>query len=1091
MRKNQFLLSAFAILICVLFAVAAPAQTISTVAGGGPPNGLVATTVPIGLPWGVVRDAAGNTYISDNLSNRIFKVDTSGKLSVVAGSTVNNYSGDKGPAVDATLSSPEGIALDTANGALYIADTGNSVIRVVNTGTVTISAAGVSVAAGNIATVAGTGVVCSVSTALCGDTSLATSAQLNAPGGVAVDGFGNIFIADTSDNRIRKVATTGIITTFAGTGTAGYTGSGAATSANLATPGGVYVDSSENLFIADSGNNVIEEVTGTTLTTVVGTTVPCTPTTDQCGDTGFATSARLTAPGGVYVDSSGNLFIADTGDHRIRKVAGGKISTIAGNGVECTPSTIPCGDGGINPTSAELNFPTGVFEDSSSGDVFIADQDDSVVREVAAGAISAIAGIDFNHAYYGDPGSATDAELQRPFGVALDSAGDLFIADAGNSVIREVDAKTGEISKVVGTGEPCQANPCGDGGPAGSAQLFAPTSVFVDGSGNIFIADSKNNVVRAANTSSSTLKIYFDAADEIDINAGDIATVVGNINLPPCSGSASACGDAGPARGTTSGATLNNPSGVFLDNKGNIYVADTGDNVIRVANTQSSTITIAGVPISAGDIATVAGDYTMCAPSTATCGDGAGASKAQLNHPSAVFVDASGTIYIVDGGTPAGGDNRIRAVNPQASGSIKVAGVTINAGDIATVAGTGTAGYSGDSGPATSAEFNNPGAIFVDSAGEIFISDGGNSVVRRVNSVGNTQTVVGNGTFGSQGDGGPAVVAQLAHPLGLAGDTSGNLSIADLVAWRVRRVSDLVATSVTLSPTSLAFSSQSTGTSSSPKGVTITNTGTSALTVSSVAISGTNAGDYKETNNCTSVAAASSCTVNVTFTPTAAGTRTATITITDNAGGVSNSTQTVALTGTGTAGTASFTLSPPGTLAPPSVSPGAGASATITVTSVNGFNSAVALTCSVTSTSSLTPLPGCSFSSASVTPAANSTANSTLNVTTTAATATLTRPAMQRRSNTFYAMWLLLPAMLLGTVGVIPPKRRSRILTCLLLVLAIAGSGFLVACGGSSNNGGGGGGGGSTGTPAGSYVVTVTATSGSITQTETLSLTVN
>jgi trimeric autotransporter adhesin len=1084
MRNNRLSVSAFVVLACVLFAVAAGGQTISTIAGGGPPNGLSATMVPIGLPWAVVQDSSGNTYISDNLSNRIFKVDTSGNLSVVAGNSVNNYSGDGGSAVAASLSNPEGMALDTTNGALYIADSGNNVIRVVNTGTATISVAGVSVSAGDIATVAGTGSVCTVSTATCGDAGLAKSAQMNAPGGVALDSSGNIFIADTSDNRIREVSLSGIITTVAGTGTAGYTGSGTATAAKLAAPGGVYVDSSGNLYIADSGNNVIEEVTGTTLSTVVGTTAVCTPATGTCGDGGLATGAQLTSPAGVYV-VSGNIYIADTGDYRIREVTGGNISTIAGNGVQCTPSSAPCSDGGP-AGSAELNSPTGVFE--NSGNVFIADQGDSVVREIATSQISRIAGIYFNHAWYGDTGPATSAELQRPFGLASDSASDLFIADAGNSVIREIDAKTGDISTVAGDGTPCSSNPsatCGDQGSPTQASLWAPTGVFVDNSGNIYIADSKDDAIRVVNTSTtSTLTFFATTANKLIVQPGTIATVAGEFVACP----AAPCGDAGSA----TLATLNTPSGVFLDKTGNIYIADTGDNVIRVVNTQSSSITIAGVSIPAGDIAAVAGNYTACATTTATCGDGAGASKAQLNHPSAVFVDASGTIYIVDGGTPAGGDNRIRAVNPQASGSITVAGVSINAGDIATIAGTGTAGYSGDSHAATLAELNNPGGIFVDASGNIFISDGGNSVIRSVSTAGNIQTVVGsiNSGFGFSGDGGLAVDAKLAQPYGLAGNTSGDLLIADSVAWRVRSVTDLVATSPTAtpSPTSLTFSSQATGTTSSPKTVTISNGGIGqALTVTSVAISGTDAGDYKQTNTCTSVAAGSNCTVMVTFAPTATGTRTATLTVTDNAGGVAGTTQTIALTGTATAGTASFTLPTIGTLTPASVSPGTPASATITVTSVNGFNSAVALTCTVSSTASLTPLPGCSFTAASVTPTANGTATSTLNVTTTGPSAALTRPAILHRSNAFYAIWLFLPAMLLGGTGMATPNRRRKMLTCLLLALAIAGSVFLVACGGSSSSSGGGG---STGTPAGSYTVTVTATSGSTTQNETLPLTV-
>jgi trimeric autotransporter adhesin len=962
--------------LLLVLGVVAQSQTITTIAGGGPAGtGLKGTTTPIGLPWGVVQDSSGNTYISDNLSNRIFKVDTSvpGNLSVLAGNGLTHYSGDGGSATAATFNGPEGIAVDS-NGLVYIADTFNNVIRVVNTSTTTsYDVAGVTIAAGNIATVAGDGTQCASSTGACGDAGLATLAQISSPAGVAVDASGNIFIADTGDNKIREVVTTGIITTVAGTGTAAAPVPGTATNSPLSAPGGVFVDTSGNLYIADTGNNVVEQVTSGNLSVIAGTGTACSPSTAACGDGGTATTALLNAPADVYVQG-GNIYIADTNDFRVREIIAGTISTIAGNGVQCTSSiSSTCGDG--TATSAELNFPTGIFV-SGSG-VWIADQSDSAVRSVASGNISRFAGIYFNRAYYGDGGLAIDAELQRPGAITLDSVGDVFIADAQNNAIRKVST-SGNISTVAGTGSPCKTATCGDGGPVASATLLFPSDVAVDASGNIYIADSQDNVVRVVNTSTADLTFFGGTANELIVHTGDIATVAGTITASACSGTASKCGDGGPA----TLALLNSPSGLFLDGSGNIYIADTGDNVIRFVNTQASgtpTIKVGTVSIAPGDIATVAGDYTACSPSTAACGDGANAAQAHLSSPGSVFLNSAGYIYVTDSG-----DNRIRVVNPNASAAITVTGISISAGDIATVAGNGTSGYSGDGHAANIAELSSPGGVFVDVAGDIFIADFGNSVVREVNGQsGNIQTVAGDGAFGFSGDGGAPLSAELARPTSLRGDSSGDLFVSDTGASRVRKATKLVATAAPPPPPA-----------------------------------------------------------------------------------------------------PSFTLPKSGTLKPASLSAGTSATGTVTVTSVNSFNSAVTLTCSVSP--SPTNAPGCSVQSP-VTPSANGSA-STLTVTTTAATSSSALvPAIKHPSNIFYAT-LLLPAMLFSTAGM-GSSRRKKAISCILLVLAVAGCVFLVACGGGSGSSTPPPG-GSSGTPSGSYTITVTGTSGSINQTETFTLTV-
>lgn len=318
-----------------------------------------------------------------------------------------------------------------------------------------------------ITTVAGNG-----TNGYSGDNGTATNAMLWEPCGVAVDSSDNLFIADFWNNRIRKVATNGIITTVAGNGTNGYSGdNGAATNAMLCRPCGVTVDSSGNLIIADTENNRIRKVaTNGIITTVAGN-----GSQGYFGDNGAATNAMLYYPQSVAVDSSGNIIIADQPNNAIRKVAtNGIITTITGT-----------------------SLPTGVAEDSN-GNLFIADIGDSRVFKLATnGIITTIAG-NGTYGYSGDNGAATNAMLRQPSGVTVDSSGHLFIADTYNNCIRMVMA-TGVITTVAGNGASAGTgggNYSGDNGAATNAMLYHPFGVTVDSAGNLFFADYGNNRIR-------------------------------------------------------------------------------------------------------------------------------------------------------------------------------------------------------------------------------------------------------------------------------------------------------------------------------------------------------------------------------------------------------------------------------------------------------------------------------------------------------------------------------------------------------------------------------------------------------------------
>ncbi len=485
--------------------------TITTVAGGGSQglgDGGPATSASLAHPQAVAVDSAGNLYIAEG--RRIREV-SGGTITTVAGNGNCCFSGDGGPAIDAEFNDPAGVAVDLS-GNLYIADSGNNRVREVSGGIIT--------------TLVGNG-----TDGFSGDGGTPARASLNGPDGVAVDAAGELFIADSYNERIRKVSG-GVITTVAGTGGGTFWGDGGtAASAGLLNPHGVAVDLTGNLYIADYGNNRVRKVSGGTITTVAGNGVA-----GFSGDGGPATSASLNDPQGVAVDSAGNLYIADMINARIRRVSGGTITTVAGGGSQ------GLGDGGP-ATNASLSGPTGVAVDSA-GNLYIGDSWNNRIRKVSGGTITTVAG-NGNQGFSGDGGPATSATLGGLGGVAVDSAGNIYIADWGNSRIREVSG--GTITTVAGGGN----QGLGDGGPATSASLGGPSGVAVDSAGNLYIADTWDNGIRK-------------------VSGGTIMTVAGN-------GYTGFWGDGGPAIG----AALNGPQGVAVDSAGNPYIADTGNNRIR------------------------------------------------------------------------------------------------------------------------------------------------------------------------------------------------------------------------------------------------------------------------------------------------------------------------------------------------------------------------------------------------------------------------------------------------------------------------------------------------------------------------------
>lgn len=331
-------------------------------------------------------------------------------ITTIAGSGSDGSSGDGGQATSASLRSPAGVAVD-GEGNVYVVDTTGARVRKVTPD-------------GLIVTVAGSG-----EAGFSGDGGPATEARLSLPMDVAVDAAGNLYIADYANNRVRKVTPAGVITTIAGSGGSGYTGDGGlATLARLDNPRGVAVDDAGNVYIADQDNNCVRRVSRDGLiTTIAGT-----GTGGYSGDGGQATSARLRFPSDVAVDGAGNVYIADNGNHRVRKVAAGLITTVAGTGVAGL-----AGDGGP-AVSAQLNTPAYLALDRN-GDLYISDQVNHRVRKLTPeGILTTVAGT--SKGFAGDGGPVGVAQLDSPEGVALDRAGNLYIADTGNRRVRKVAA---------------------------------------------------------------------------------------------------------------------------------------------------------------------------------------------------------------------------------------------------------------------------------------------------------------------------------------------------------------------------------------------------------------------------------------------------------------------------------------------------------------------------------------------------------------------------------------------------------------------------------------------------------------------------
>ena len=698
---KRFLL-AIVLLAVPLVLPAQPVEfTIETVAGiAGVGDGGPVPEVLLFDPQGVALDSDGRLFVADRSHNRIRRITIT--ATTVAGSGVAGSSGDGGQAQSARLNGPSDVAIDALNN-LYIADTNNYKVRKVTP-------------SGVITTIAGTGAAGSA-----GDGGPAVNAQLGRLEGVARDAAGNIYIADTSNHRIRRIDNDGIITTVAGTGTPGFSGDGgAAAAAQLNSPIGVTIGRSGTphagaVLFADFGNHRVRRIMAGTITTVAGNGVM-----GFAGDGGQAALAQLGQPRRMGFDLAGNLYVTQWTGSRVRRInTAGVISTVAGAGFGFG------GDGGP-AVNALMRNPEGVAADPSAA-VFISDAGNHRIRRVAVGNISTYSG---RSHFAGDGGPGTAARIFMPYGLDSDAQANLYIADTLNFRVRKLTfsglaalkgAPEGTMTTVAGTGV---SGFSGDGGQGTAAQLGEPRDVAVDSMGNVYIADRVNHRIRrlAAN--------------------GVITTFVGN-------GTPGFGGDGGAA----TGASLDNPSAVAVDSQRNVFVADMGNNRIRRVTPQGTITTFAGT-----------GEAGFS-------GDGGAATQARINTPTGIEIDTSGNVFICDTF-----NRRVRMVNP--AGIITTVAGNGEAGDgggnggpptqaaidpwdiavdglgtlyiadglalvrkvtkpgaggvITTAAGNGVPGYQGDGLMPTQARIHAPRGLDVDVLGTLYIAESASNVIRAV-----------------------------------------------------------------------------------------------------------------------------------------------------------------------------------------------------------------------------------------------------------------------------------------------------------------------------------------------------------------------
>jgi sugar lactone lactonase YvrE len=975
--------------------------------------------VQINSPENALVDSFGNIYIADTGEYRVRLVSggattqtffgvgiAAGTIGTIAGYGVFGSTGDGGnaapnatfPTSSARLGSADQLALDAA-GSLYMSDISlNEIRRIDPTGIITTITGHYGIATN-----------CNQAVDTIGDGCPATNATLKAPTGLSIDSFGNTTILDGTNQVVRQVNVSTTTATFANTAIgsssvpqvltlyntsantvnfsgiqipASYSQTGGTCTANTSLVAGanctlsiVFTPQSAGMLngtiniSSNSINPLTLNLTGTGTPVSTTTTDTVTPNPSGLGQTVtfVATVTRNSTPptGSVTFSigsgSSGAIMLLAAGTNT--STATYSTNSLAAGIYSVTASY----SGGGNFTSSSSTATSLVVSTkaSTTTSLSVSPVTPAVGSSITLTATVSASGVPTGIVYFYNGNiyigmatlDGTTASLvttsviagSNSFTAVYQGDGNYLLSTSSSQVATAAQAATllftpGVLTTVAGNGT---VGYSGDGLPSTAAQLNGVNGITVDNAGNLYLADTGNNVIRIVNTQGTAITMA-----GVTIPAGAIATVVGN-GTKCTSTTLTACGDGAPANS----ASLSGPTYVKLDVAGNIYIADTGDNAVRVVNTQQIAITVTGVTIPPNAIATVAGTGTSCPSSTASpaCGDTGLAIAATLKAPRGVYVDLASNIYIADSS-----DSRIRKVNG-------------STGVITSVAGTGTGGYSGDGVQATTAKIGSVHGLYVDASGQIYFADDTGDRIRTINTSGIINTIAGTGVGSNggagvatnvpinfpgdvavdgagdvyvptqsnlvalintggflsfiagngnstctaatatapsncySGDGRSALQAQLYGPQSLAFDTKGNLYIAENTNSIIRKL--------TISSGVSAFGAQSIGSTSAPQTTTVTNVGSQPLTLSALSVPTL----YTQTltgSDCTAnvgLASGASCSFSISYSPTDTVISSANASVNSNSINANAGVNLIALSGTGvqTPTALAYTVAPP------------------------------------------------------------------------------------------------------------------------------------------------------------------------------------
>ena len=664
MRQASAFLTALGLAAFVTSAQAAE-LTVRTLAGVSPAgftDGTGANARFNGLS-SIAVDSAGNAFVADPFNNAIRKVTPAGVVTTFAG---GNFGSNDGTGTAAQFFRPSGIAIDSTD-TLYVADSGNNTIRKITPAAVVTTLAGL---AGNVGSTDGTG----------------SAARFSNPRGIAADSAGTLYVADTNNHTIRKVTSAGVVTTLAGLAFNPGPTDGTGSAARFRLPSGLTVDGAGTIYVADTNNQTIRQVTSAGVVTTLAGTAQTSGNVDGTGS-----AARFNAPSGITVNGAGTLYVADANNATIRQIAAGAVvTTFAGAGLL----------GNVDGTGTAARFfgPSGVT--ISGGVLFVADTQNDTVRKITSGAVvTTLAG--FNLSLGAVDGTGRGARFALPGGVAVAASGDAYVADTVNGTIRKI-TPWGVVTTYAGL-----AGNFGSVDGTGSAARFSrPIGIAVDSAGTVYVSD--NNTIR-------------------QITSGGVVTTIAGL-----------AGSSGSADGTGSAARFFNPRGIAVDSGGTLYVVDSNNQTIRKITAGGVVTTLVGQVGVSGFV------------------DGTG-SAARFNFPQGITVDSTGTMYLAD-------------TSNQSIRQVTAAGV------VTTLAGGGPASGGWLDATGTAARFSNPQGIAVDSTGNLYVSDSGSNTIRKITAGAVVTTVAGDPFWAGADDGG---YTRFNLPQGVAVDAHGAVYVAD------------------------------------------------------------------------------------------------------------------------------------------------------------------------------------------------------------------------------------------------------------------------------------------------------------------------